>query len=147
MMTDTDIAAVARGVLDCSLPKPQWTHEAHFAAALWLLRQGGDFNMATIIPAYNDATATPNTDTSGYHHSITLASLAAARAALAARPDAALSIVLADIMAGPCGRSDWLLAFWRRETLFSVAARRHWVTPDVHEPDWIGFVDTGSGAS
>jgi hypothetical protein len=51
----------------------------------------------------------------------------------------------ADI-AGPCGRSDWLLGFWRRETLFSVGARRHWVAPDVLEPDWIGFVDTGSGA-
>jgi hypothetical protein len=29
------------------------------------------------------------------------------------------------------GRSDWLLARWRRETLFSVAARRDWVAPDL----------------
>jgi hypothetical protein len=39
--------------------------------------------------------------------------------------------VLAGLMAGPCGRSDWLLAHWRRETLFSVAARRGWVAPDL----------------
>ena len=101
--------------------------------------------MATIISACNVATGTPDTDTGGYHHSITLASLAAARAALAARPDAALSIVLADIIAGPCGRSDWLMAFWRRETLFSVAARRHCTAPDVQAPDWIDLVGTGSG--
>jgi hypothetical protein len=55
--------------------------------------------MATIIPACNVTTGSPDTDTSGYHHGIILASLAAARAALAARPGAALSIVLADIRA------------------------------------------------
>ena len=131
MITDTDISAIARAVLDRSLPKPQWTHEAHFAAALWLLRHGGDFDMAAIIRSHNDATGTPNTDSNGYHHSITLASLTVARSALAAAPDASLSVVLADLMAGPCGRSDWLLAHWRRETLFSVAARRGWVAPDL----------------
>jgi len=44
--------------------------------------------MATIIPACNVTTGSPDTDTSGYHHGIILASLAAARAALAARRSA-----------------------------------------------------------
>ena len=131
MVTEAEIAAIAHGVLDRSLPKPCWTHEAHFAAALWLLRHGGDFDMAAIIRGYNDATGTPNTDSSGYHHSITLASLIAARAALAAAPGAPLATVLAMLMAGPCGRSDWLLAHWRRDTLFGVAARCGWVAPDL----------------
>jgi len=131
MMTEAEIGTIARGVLDRSLPKPRWTHEAHFAAALWLLRHGGDFDMPAIIRAYNDATGTPNTDSSGYRHSITLASLAVGRAALEAAPGAPLAVVLAGLMAGPCGRSDWLLAHWRQETLFSVEARRGWVAPDL----------------
>jgi hypothetical protein len=105
MLTDAEIAEIAQGLLDRSLPPPRWTHEAHFAAAVWLLRHGGDFDMAAIIRDYNAATGTPNTDSSGYHHSITFASLAAARAALKASPAAPLADVLAGLMAGPCGRT------------------------------------------
>lgn len=134
-LSDTQIARIATGVLDHSLPKAEWTHQAHFAAALWLLRHQKGFDpardMPGIIRAYNDATNTPNTDTDGYHHSITLASMAAAAAALDAMPGAPLSDVLASLMAGPLGQSGWLLAYWRRETLFSVAARRGWVAPDL----------------
>ena len=101
MLTDAEIAEIAQGLLDRSLPPPRWTHQAHFAAAVWLLRHGGDFDMAAIIRDYNAATGTPNTDSSGYHHSITFASLAAARAALKASPAAPLADVLAGLMAGP----------------------------------------------
>jgi hypothetical protein len=38
--------------------------------------------------------------------------------------------VLAALLAGPAGRSDWLLAYWTQPLLFSVAARRRWVAPD-----------------
>jgi hypothetical protein len=134
-LTDSDITRIATGVLDRSLPKPEWTHQAHFAAALWLIRHQPGFDdardMPGIIRTYNEATNTPNTDTDGYHHSITLASMAIARAALAAAPDAPLSEVLAALMAGPCGESGWLLSHWRRDTLFSVEARRAWVEPDL----------------
>jgi hypothetical protein len=134
-ITDAEITCIAIGVLDRSLPKRDWTHQAHFAAALWLIRHQPGFDdardMPHIIRAYNEATNTPNTDSQGYHHSITLASMAVARAALAAAPDAPLSEVLAALMAGPCGQSGWLLAHWRRETLFSVEARRGWVPPDL----------------
>jgi hypothetical protein len=134
-LTDSDITRIATGVLARSLPKQEWTHQAHFAAALWLIRHQPGFDdardMPGIIRAYNEATNTPNTDTDGYHHSITLASMAIARAALAAAPDAPLSEVLAALMAGPCGESGWLLSHWRRDTLFSVEARRAWVEPDL----------------
>lgn len=129
------IGAIAAGVLDRSLPKVEWTHAAHFAATLWLLRHQPGFDgprdMPTIIRAYNEATGTPNTNSSGYHHSITLASLRGAAAALAAAPDAPLHQVLATIMAGPMGRSDWLLRHWSRDRLFSPAARHGWCAPDL----------------
>lgn len=123
-------------MIDCSLPKAEWTHEGHFAAALWLLRYGPDLAtpgaMRGLIMRYNEATNTPNTDSGGYHHSITVASLRAAAHHLAEHaPDEPLHEVLAALMASPHGRSDWLLAHWRRETLFSVAARRDWVAPDL----------------
>ncbi|HEX7884720.1 MAG TPA: hypothetical protein VF474_01970, partial [Phenylobacterium sp.] len=87
-LSDDDIARIGRGVADRTLPKPEWTHAAHFAAAFWLLtRPQGDAEaeMPGLIRAYNAATGVENTDTSGYHETITLASLRAARAWLAAR--------------------------------------------------------------
>jgi hypothetical protein len=136
LLTDDDaIAALARGVLDRSLPKAQWTHAAHFAATLWLLRHHPGFDgrrdLPAIIRAYNDATGTVNSDTSGYHQTITLASLRGAAAALAATPAAPLHRVLETIMAGPMGRSDWLLRHWSRDRLFSIEARREWLAPDL----------------
>ena len=136
LTTDPEIEHLALAMIDCTLPKAAWTHEGHFAAALWLLRHRPELAtpdaMRGLIMRYNLATATPNTDTGGYHHSITIASLRAAAWHLAAQgAEAPLHRVLAVLMASAQGRSDWLLAYWRRETLFSVAARRDWVAPDL----------------
>jgi hypothetical protein len=87
--------------------------------------------MPGFIRAYNEATGTPNTDSGGYHETITLASLHAARAWLAQRPNAPLHEALEEMLASRFGRSDWLLAHWSRPLLFCVAARRSWVEPDL----------------
>jgi hypothetical protein len=39
--SDVEIDYLARGLIDRSLPKSAWTHAAHFAAALWLLKRDG----------------------------------------------------------------------------------------------------------
>jgi hypothetical protein len=131
---DTAIERLARAMMDCSLPKVEWTHEGHFAAALWLLRYRPDLAapeaMRGLIMRYNESTDTPNTESGGYHHSITIASIRAAAHHLAGH-DGPLHEVLAALMASVQGRSDWLLAHWNRDTLFSVAARRNWVPPDL----------------
>ncbi|MDE2620079.1 MAG: hypothetical protein KGL54_07940 [Sphingomonadales bacterium] len=119
-----------------TLPKGEWTHAAHFAAALWLLRhdpgRAAPEAMRGLISAYNEAVGGENTDTAGYHHTITVASLRAATAHLAAAgPDVPLHAVLEGVMASPLGRSDWPLGYWSRAVLFSVAARREWVDPDL----------------
>ena len=134
MYADTDIERIGEGLIARTLPKPEWTHAAHFAAALWLLtRPGRDAarDMPALIRAYNEATGGRNTDREGYHETITQASLRAARAQLAAAPADSLSGVLHALLAGPCGRSDWLLRHWTRERLFSVEARRGWTEPDL----------------
>ena len=133
--SDDHVERIGLGLIDRSLPKPEWTHAAHFAAALWLLRERPELDLAEAMPglirAYNAATGVANTDDSGYHETITLASIAAARAFLAARPDQALHEVLDALMETPLGRPDWPLACWSRDRLFSAAARRGWVEPDL----------------
>ncbi len=80
---DSEIDRVGRGLLDRSLPKAEWTHAGHFAAAIWVLRRpdmDAARDMPGLIRAYNEATGVHNTDSTGYHETITLASLRAARA-------------------------------------------------------------------
>jgi hypothetical protein len=141
---EADIDRIAAGVADLSLPKPQWTHAAHFACALWHLRRRPALVLETAMPAmiraYNEATGVANTDTDGYHETITLASIAAARAFLGGRPPTEpLLLVVGALMAGPLGRSDWPLAYWTKARLFSAEARRAWVEPDLRPFDPAAF--------
>ena len=134
-VSDDEIAAIARGVIDLTLPKPRWTHRAHFACALWLLAGRPDLDvphaMPGLIRAYNEATGVANTDSGGHHETITQASLRAASAFLKARGAAPLFVVCNALMQSPFGNKDWLLAYWSKERLFSVEARRAWVEPDL----------------
>ncbi len=142
--TEADVERVGLGLLDRSLPKPEWSHAGHFAATLWLLRHRPDLALETAMPplirAYNEATGVANTDTGGYHETITLASIAAARAFLARQGGAPLHEAMERLMAGPLGRPEWLLAYWSKATLFSVCARQRWIEPDLapFDPGAIG---------
>jgi hypothetical protein len=134
---DDEVAAIASGFLDRSLPKSQWTHAAHFATTLWLMTHRADIDLARELPgmirAYNEATGGANTDTSGYHETITQASLRAARRFLDESPPRPLFATCDALMESALGEPDWLLVYWSRERLFSVEARRAWVGPDLNE--------------
>ena len=133
--TDAQIAALAAGLLDRSLPKAEWTHAAHLAATMRLVRTrdaGLERDLPGIIRTYNVAVGGVNDDTSGYHETITQAYLAAIRAFVATLPAGiADSAAAAGLLASPMGDKAWPLSFWSRERLFSVAARRGWIAPDL----------------
>jgi hypothetical protein len=132
---DEEIVAIGCGVLDRSLPKPAWTHAAHFAAAAWLLERRKDMDVARELPhiirAYNTATGVANTDDGGYHETITQASIRATRAFLAQHAALELFAAINELLRSPLGQPQWLLEYWSRERLFSVEARRYWIDPDL----------------
>jgi len=132
---DADIRHVGEGLLGCTLPKAEWTHEAHLAACLWLLTERPDIDMdveiAGIIRRYNESVGGVNDDTQGYHETITRAYVAGTRAFLRGwRGGERLAERVNGLLSSPAGRRDWPLAFYSRERLFSVTARRSFVEPD-----------------
>ena len=133
--SDTDIERIARGLKDRTLPLAEWTHAAHFAAALWLIaedRAAACRDMPGVIRAYNATNGGVNSDTEGYHETITQASLRAAHSLLCkAAPGTPLHIVHSALMASEFGQSAWLMTYWSKPVLFSVDARRSWVDPDL----------------
>jgi len=134
-----DAAAVrhiGEGLLARSLPRDEWTHEAHLAATLWLLRERPeidvDAEIATIIARYNESVGGVNDDRNGYHDTITRAFLAGVRLHIAqCPPGAPLDEAVNALLAAPMGQRDWPLHFYSHALLFSVDARRGFVAPDL----------------
>jgi hypothetical protein len=133
--SDEEITTIGHGLLDRTLPKTAWTHAAHFAATLWLLRCRPDVEISREMPGfirgYNEATGGANTETSGYHETITQASIRAARAFLVEAPVRPLFATCNALMRSRLGSPEWLLEYWTRSRLFSVEARREWLEPDI----------------
>ncbi|MXO72643.1 hypothetical protein [Alteraurantiacibacter buctensis] len=133
--SDEAVRHVTRGLLDRSLPRPEWTHEAHLAACTCLLLEYPDFvplrDLPGTIAGYNVAVGGVNDETQGYHETITRFYVLAVAAHLEA--DIAGSLVgrVNRLLASERGRRDYPLRFWSRDRLFSRAARRGWVEPDL----------------
>ncbi len=134
--SDVEIERIGLGLLGRTLPKAQWTHAAHFAATLWLMRHRPDLGLAKNLPGvirgYNLASGVQNTDSGGYHETITQASIRAARAFLDRfPPDEPLLAIIEALMNSPLGDKAWLRAYWTDQRLFSVEARLTWLEPDI----------------
>jgi len=134
--TDTEIEHLGEGLLARSLPREEWTHEAHLAATTYLLTHRSDVDLDTelrdIIRRYNESVGGVNSDTEGYHETITRSFLHGVRLFLAeADRDAALHELVNALLRSPMGSRDWPLRFYSRERLFSVEARRNFVAPDI----------------
>lgn len=129
------VRRVGEGLLARTLPRPEWTHEAHLAACLWLVAERPDVqperDLPDIIRAYNVSVGGVNDDTQGYHETLTQLYIRGVRLFLAACPEQGLLERVNALLASPMARRDWPLRFYSRELLFSVVARRDWVEPDV----------------
>lgn len=132
---DAAIVRIGRGLLDKTIGKEEWTHEAHLAACLWIVRDQPDImaerDMPGIISTYNESLGGVNSDTEGYHETITQVYIAAVRDHLAEAPDEPLCQSVNRLLLSERGRRDWPLRQYSRERLFSVEARRHFVAPDL----------------
>jgi hypothetical protein len=134
--TDTAIVHVGEGLLARTLPRDEWTHEAHLAASLWIARERRDINprtdMAAIISSYNVAVGGVNDDRQGYHDSITQIYVEAVRVHLSRRdPTEPLVQSVNALLTSSFGQRDLPLRFYSKDRLFSVEARRKFIDPDV----------------
>jgi hypothetical protein len=133
--SDEDIRHIGLGLLDRSLPKAAWTHEAHLAACLWIVTERPDIHPETdmrgIISGYNAAVGGVNDDHAGYHETITRCFIIAVRKWLAEASETGLSARVNGLLLAPEGSRTWPLAYYSKDRLFSVAARRDFIAPDI----------------
>ena len=134
--SDADVIQVGEGLLSRTLPRADWTHEAHLAATTYLLLRRPDIDvdgsLPQIIRSYNESVGGVNDDSQGYHETITRVFLHGVRLFLTeADTSEPLHELVNELLLSPMGRRDWPLRFYSRDVLFSVAARRSFVPPDV----------------
>ena len=135
---DAAVRRVGTGLLARTLPRAEWTHEAHLAACCWLLTERPDIDavreLPDIIRSYNSSVGGVNDDTQGYHETITQLYIAAVRHWLvSATHRGGLCEQVNALLGSPIGDRGWPLTLYSRERLFSVEARRGLVTPDLGE--------------
>ena len=134
--TDAEIIRLGEGLLARTLVREDWTHEAHLAATTYLSLSRPDIDLDEELPGiirrFNESLGGVNSDTEGYHETITRCFLHGVRLFLAEpRNGAALHEIVNGLLLSPMGRRDWPLRFFSRERLFSTEARLSHVAPDL----------------
>jgi len=129
------IRETGRRFLARTLPKPEWTHEAHIGTTSWLIIERPDIlperDLPALIRRYNESVGGVNSDTEGYHETITQVFIRTLRLSLAKSEGQGLAERVNAVLLAPEGRRDWPLRFYSRERLFSKEARLGWVEPDL----------------
>ena len=133
--TDAEIEHLGEGLLARTATREEWTHEAHLAATTYFLLRRPDIDLDEELPGiirrFNESVGGTNSDTEGYHETITRTDLHGVRLFISDAAGAPLHELVNDLLLSPTGRRDWPLRFYSAERLFSVEARRHFVPPDL----------------
>ena len=134
--TDAEIEHLGEGLLACTATREEWTHEAHLAATTYLLLRRADIDLDAELPGiirrFNESVGGVNSDTEGYHDTITRIFLHGVQLFLAdADRSEPLHELINDLLLSPIGRRGWPFRFYSPDRLFSVEARRDFVPPDL----------------
>src|SRR5690349_16585252 len=73
--SDAEIAHLGEGLVARTLRRDEWTHEAHLAATTYLLLKRPDIDLDAELPGlirrFNESVGGVNSDSEGYHETIT----------------------------------------------------------------------------
>jgi hypothetical protein len=118
-----------------TLPKAQWTHAAHVTVAACLLHQD---DLPSVLPvmrnaisSFNLTVGTQNTDTSGYHETLTVFWLKVVAQTLRAMPATSRLQSVRVIVAAYGGERSFHRLYYSSDIVTCKTARRTWVEPDL----------------
>ena len=135
-VSDEAIAHIGEGLLSRTLPREEWTHEAHLAATTYLILRHPEIDLDAELPGiirgYNESVGGVNSDSEGYHDTITKTFLHGVQLFLAeADRNEPLHELVNQLLLSPMGKREWPLRFYTPQRLFSVEARRKFIEPDI----------------
>ncbi len=136
-----DIEALVRAFNQRRLPKTEWTHQAHIIVAFWYNWHFPFFDAVNLVReniiAYNESVGTPNTDSSGYHETLTIFWMRFTKNFLANHPQPTVEAACNAFLNSGQAIAVLPMEYYSKERLFSVQARREWVPGDLQELELI----------
>ena len=132
----TELDELAAEFEAAAIPATAWTHHAHLrVGAILIHRQGKDAALEVLragIRRLNAAHGTVNSDTRGYHETITRCYIHFIDQFLRSCPrEMPFDRRVDELLRSTLAEKDFLLRYYRRATLMSARARREWVPPDL----------------
>lgn len=125
--TDHEIQSLIQGFETQQVSKTEWTHAAHLVVAIWYSSKYDEKEaldrVRHLIIKHNEAVGTINSDSSGYHETITRFWLRTARQFLATHRFDKLTTATNAFIQSQYGQSDWILNFYTKADLSSPAFR------------------------
>ena len=136
-LLSTEESEIFEAFINGRLSKDEWTHDAHLITC-WVALQGRTPTQALSmlrdsITTHNCGVGTPNTDTSGYHETLTVYYVTAI-SQISHLPSA-------DTLASPHCTREAPLQYWTKDVLMGTPARLAWVAPDVAPLPWAPVLD------
>jgi hypothetical protein len=134
-----EIDSLIHAFQECSLPRSQWTHEAHLTVALWYLFYDSEQEAINAIrngiKRYNSAQGIETTQNSGYHETVTLFWVRNVGRYLADESHNRSIVHLANGLIAKYADRTLPFHYYTRERLMSWEARINWVEPDKRAID------------
>jgi hypothetical protein len=131
----SEIDSLIHAFQECSLPRSQWTHEAHLTVALWYLCYDSEQEAINAIrngiKRYNSVQGIETTKNSGYHETLTLFWVRTIRRYLADESQNRSIVLLANGLIAKYADRTLPFRYYTRSRLMSWEARINWVEPDL----------------
>lgn len=142
---DQSIEKLTERLLARTLPKSEWTHEAHFAATTCLILKYPQFDLKSklprIIASYNIAIGGENTDFAGYHETLTQFNLALISQFVKNSRHPTLTETVNALLLNEIAKRDHPLQYYAKDVLYSKEARLAWREP--HLKPWPPISNSG----
>lgn len=117
------------------LAKERWTHAAHILGGAWYVhalgREAALTHMRQRIRAFNESVGGKNTDTSGYHETITVFWIRLLALELVANPQPDRATFVTQAVEHFAPQRDIFTRYYSFDVLKSTDARRAWIAPDL----------------
>jgi hypothetical protein len=113
-----------------------WTTEEHLILATWVMVRHPEMDAEQEVPrlirAFNLAVGIANTESMGYHETMTLANLRAIRSVLRELPEPVSLVAACTAVVNSRFRDKrWIFSYWSGPCMMSASARRAWCEPDL----------------
>ena len=137
--SEEEIDAFLAAFEGCTLPKERWTHGAHLLTGACYVhglgREAALERMRVCVRRYNESVGGKNTETSGYHETITAMWIRLLDGLLRESPAMERAAFARLAVERFVGEKDIFRRYYDFDVVGSVEARREWVAPTLEALD------------